>query len=101
MKTTNLIVTAVISAGLAFNAAAQAKEHEEETIAQSAVPAAVQKTAEAAAKGGKILKWEKEEGNYEVGIEKDGKKWEIKMDATGKVLKKHDESNEKEEHEKK
>jgi len=102
MKTTNLLIATVVSAGLAFGVTAQAKKHEEESIAQSAVPAAVQKAAEAEAKGGKILKWEKEEGNYEVVIEKSGKQWGIKMEASGKVLSKHDESKEKgEEHEKK
>jgi plastocyanin len=95
MKRTNLLIAAVVSAGLAMGVAAQAKEHEEENINQSDVPAAVQKAADAQAKGGKIVRWEKEDGNYEAVIEKSGKKWGIKMDASGKVLNKHDESKEK------
>jgi len=53
MKTKNLFTAAVVSAGLAFGVAAQAKEreHEEQTISSSDVPAAVQQAAQAAAKG--------------------------------------------------
>jgi len=101
MKRTNLLITAVISATLAFGVAAQAKEHEEENVAKNDVPAAVQKAANAEAKGGKIIRWEKEHGNYEVVIEKKGKEWGVVIDANGKVLSKHDESKEKgEKHEK-
>jgi plastocyanin len=96
MKTTNLLVAAVVSAGLAFGVAAQAKEkkHEEETVSSADVPAAVQQAAETEAKGGKILRWEKEGKNYEAVIEKNGKQWGVEMDANGKVLSKHDESKE-------
>jgi uncharacterized membrane protein YkoI len=95
MKTTNLLIAAVLSAGLAFAGVAQAKEHEDENISKSDVPAAVQKTADAEAKGGKIVRWEKEGGAYEAVIEKSGKEWGVKIDASGKVLSKHDESKEK------
>jgi plastocyanin len=97
MKTTNLLIAAVVSAGLAFGVAAQAKEkkHEEETVSSADVPAAVQQAAETEAKGGKIVRWEKEGKNYEAVIEKNGKEWGVKMDANGKVLSKHDESKEK------
>ena len=97
MKTTNLLVAAIVSAGLAFGVAAQAKEkkHEEETVSSSDVPAAVMKTAENEAKGGKIVRWEKEGANYEAVIDKSGKEWGVKIDANGKVLSKHDESKEK------
>jgi uncharacterized membrane protein YkoI len=54
----------------------------------------VRKTAEEEAKGGKILRWEREHGNYEVVVEKDGKQWGIEISETGKVLGKHDESKE-------
>ena len=101
MKRTNLLITAVVSATLAFGVAAQAKEHEEENVTKNDVPAAVQKAANAEAKGGKIIRWEKEHGNYEVVIEKKGKEWGVVIDANGKVLSKHDESKEKgEKHEK-
>lgn len=97
MKIPNLLVTAVVSAGLAFGVAAQAKEkkHEEETISASDVPEAVQKTAESQAKGGKIVRWEKEGADYEAVIDKKGKEWGVKIDANGKVVSKHDETKEK------
>ena len=88
---------AVVSAGLAFGVAAQAggKKHEEENISNSDVPAAVQKAAETEAKGGKIVRWEKEGKNYEAVIEKNGKEWGFKFDANGKKLGKHSEESEK------
>jgi plastocyanin len=97
MKTTNLLLVAVVSAGLALGVVAQAggKKHEEESISSSDVPAAVQTAAETEAKGGKIVRWEKEGKNYEAVIEKDGKEWGFKFDANGKLLGKHDESKEK------
>jgi uncharacterized membrane protein YkoI len=95
MKTINLLMTAVVSASLAFGVAAQAKEHEEQNISSSDVPAAVQKAADAQAKGGKIVRWEKEGVDYEAVIEKNGKEWGVKIDANGKVLSKHNESKEK------
>ena len=97
MKTKNLFTVAMISAGLAFGVTAQAKEekHEEQTISTADVPAAVQQAAQAEAKGGTIVRWEKEGANYEAVIEKKGKKWGVQIDANGKVLSKHDESKEK------
>jgi hypothetical protein len=103
MKTTKLLVTALVSAGLAFGVAAQAKEkkHEEEGVNSADVPAAVQKAGEKEAKGGKLVRWEKEGADYEAIIDKSGKEWGVKIDANGKVLSKHDESKEKgEKHEK-
>ena len=95
MKTKNLIVSAMVSAGLAFGVAAQGHEKEkEETISQSDVPAAVQTAADTQAKGGKIVRWEKEGANYEAVIDKNGKQWGFKFDANGKMLTKHDESKE-------
>ena len=54
MKTKDLLTIAAVSAGLAFGVTAQAKEreHEEQTISSSDVPAAVQQAAQAEAKGG-------------------------------------------------
>jgi plastocyanin len=96
MKTTQLIAAMAVSAGLAFGVAAQAKEkkHQEESVSSSDVPAAVQKTAETEAKGGTIVRWEKEGANYEAVIDKKGKQWGVEIDANGKVLSKHDESKE-------
>jgi plastocyanin len=97
MKINSLVVALAVSAGLAFGAVAQAKEkkHEEETVSSSDVPAAVMKTAETEAKGGKIVRWEKEGADYEAVIDKSGKQWGVKIDANGKVVSKHDESKEK------
>ena len=85
-----------VSAGLAFGVAAQAgeKKHEERSINSSEVPAAVQSAAQAQAQGGTIVRWEKEGANFEAVIEKNGKKIGVEMDATGKVLSKHDEAKE-------
>ena len=95
MNTTKLFTIAAVSAGLAFGVIAQAKEKEEEqSISSSDVPAAVQQAADTQAKGGKIVRWEKEGANYEAVIEKNGKEWGLKFDANGKMLTKHDESKE-------
>jgi plastocyanin len=98
-----IITSSALAVGLALClpfALAKEKKHEEENIGQSDVPAAVQKAADTEAKGGKIVRWEKEGGNYEAVIEKNGKEWGVKIDANGKVLSKHDESKEKGENEK-
>jgi len=96
MKTKDIFTVAAVSAGLAFGVAAQAtqEKHEEQTINSSDVPAAVQQAAQAEAKGGTILRWEKEGANFEAVIEKNGKQIGVEMDANGKVLSKHNEAKE-------
>ena len=96
MKTKDLLTIAAISAGLVFGVTAQAKEreHEEQTISSSDVPAAVQQAAQAEAKGGTIVRWEKEGANFEAVIDKKGKQIGVEMDAKGKVLSKHNEAKE-------
>jgi plastocyanin len=95
MKANNVIIAAVVSAGLAFGFTAQAKEkEEEETISSSDVPQAVQHSAKAEAKGGTIVRWEKEGSNFEAVIEKNGKQTGIELDANGKVVSRHDETKE-------
>jgi len=95
MKTTKLVTAIALSAGLTFGAAAQAKEkHEEITVGRADVPMAVQKAAENEATGGRIVRWEREGRNYEAVIEKNGKKWGVEINGSGKVLNKHDESKE-------
>jgi hypothetical protein len=96
MKTRNLLTVAMVSAGLAIAGTAQAKEreHEEQSINSSEVPAAVQQAAQAEAKGGSIVRWEKEGANYEAVINKNGKEIGVEMDANGKVLSKHNEAKE-------
>jgi uncharacterized membrane protein YkoI len=96
MKTKNLLAIAVVGAGLAIAGTAQAKEreHEEQSINSSEVPAAVQQAAQAEAKGGSIIRWEKEGANYEAVINKNGKEIGVEIDANGKVLSKHNEAKE-------
>jgi plastocyanin len=96
MKTINLFTVAAVSAGMAFGVTAQAKErmHEEQTISSSDVPAAVQQAAQAEAKGGTIVRWEKEGANFEAVIDKKGKQIGVEMDTNGKVLSKHNEAKE-------
>jgi plastocyanin len=96
MKMKDLFTAAAVSAGLAFGVAAQAKgkEHEEQTINSSEVPAAVQSTAQTQAQGGTIVRWEKEGANFEAVIEKNGKQIGLEIDANGKLLSKHNEAKE-------
>ena len=96
MNAKNLVTVAAVSAALSLSVAAQAKEekHEEQTINSSDVPAAVQQAAQAEAKGGSIIRWQKEGANYEAVIQKKGKQIGVEMDANGKVLSKHDEAKE-------
>ena len=96
MNAKNLVTVAAVSAALSLSVAAQAKEekHEEQTINSSDVPAAVQHAAQAEAKGGSIIRWEKEGANYEAVIEKKGKQIGVEMDANGKVMSKHNEAKE-------
>jgi YD repeat-containing protein len=95
MNTPKLFTIAAVSAGLAFGVVAQGHEKEkEETISNADVPAAVQQAADAQAKGGKIVRWEKEGSNYEAVIEKNGKQWGMEFDANGKLVSKHDEGKE-------
>src|SRR5438445_13225793 len=94
MKTSKLFTIAAVSVGLAFGAVAQGhgKKEKEESISSSDVPAAVQQAADAQAKGGKIVRWEKEGANYEAVVDKNGKQWGFEFDANGKLVSKHDDS---------
>jgi len=96
MKAKNLVTIAAVSAALSSSLTAQAKEekHEEQTINNSDVPAAVQQAAQAEAKGGSIIRWEKEGANYEAVIQKNGKQIGVEIDANGKMLSKHNEAKE-------
>jgi plastocyanin len=99
MKTKNLMTVAAVSAGLSLGVAQAApeREHQEQTINSSEVPAAVQSAAQTQAQGGTIVRWEKEGANFEAVIEKNGKQIGLEMDASGKVLKKHSEAKEHQE----
>ena len=95
MNTPRLLTIAAVSAGLAFGAIAFGHGKEkEENLSSSDVPAAVQKAADTQAKGGKIVRWEKEGANFEAVVEKNGKQWGMEFDANGKLVSKHDESKE-------
>ena len=95
MKTKKLILAALVSAGLAFGVTAQAKDKEEEqALNSSQVPQAVQQAAQAEAKGGTIVRWEKEGANYEAVIQKNGKQIGVEIDTNGKVVSKHNEAKE-------
>jgi len=96
MKTKNLITAVAVSVGLVLGVAAQAMEkgHQEQSISSTDVPAAVQQAAQAEAKGGTIVRWEKEGANFEAVIDKNGKQIGVEMDANGKVLSKHNEAKE-------
>ena len=71
-----------------------AEEEKEEAISMSDVPAAVQKTFNDEAAGGKIVRVEKEESNFEAVIEKDGKQTGVEVSPDGKVVSRHDEKKE-------
>jgi hypothetical protein len=92
-----LLAIATISAGLAFGATAygHGNKEKEESISNSDVPQAVQTAAEKQLKGASIVRWEKEGGNYEAVVSKDGKEWGYKFSASGKMLGKHSEAGEK------
>ena len=96
MNAKNLVTIAAVSAALSLSVTAQATEekHEEQTINSSDVPAAVQQAAQAEAKGGSIIRWQKEGANYEAVLQKNGKEIGVEMDANGKVLSKHSEAKE-------
>ena len=63
-------------------------------VPASDVPAAVQQAAQAEAKGGTIVRWEKERNNYEAVIENGGKQTGVEITADGKVVSRHDEAKE-------
>ncbi len=82
---------------LAFPLISFGEEEKEDAVKMSDVPAAVQKAAESEAKGGKIVRWEKEGSHFEVVIEKGGKQTGVEMSADGKVLSRHYEAKESKE----
>jgi uncharacterized membrane protein YkoI len=93
-----LIVVAIVSAGLAWGITAQGAPEKEEAVDMNSLPAAVQKTIKEKAKGGEIVKVEKENDkgkwNYEVIVKKNGKEWGFEVDNSGKYIGKHDEAKE-------
>jgi uncharacterized membrane protein YkoI len=98
MKTSKLLVIAVISAGLSFGVTAQAHEEKEEHVNLKDLPEAVQKTMKEKAGDNEIIRIEKEARKgktvYEAVIKKDGKEWGLAVDENGKYLGKHNEAKE-------
>jgi uncharacterized membrane protein YkoI len=99
MKTTRLLLTVVIGAGLAFGVAVQGKEQMGEKVELKSLPAAVQQTIKEKAAGGEIVQVKREDDtngkwNYEVVVKTNGKEWGFEVDPNGKFLKKHGETKE-------
>src|SRR5438874_7635330 len=92
----HIIPTIAVAVGLTLGAWSPlfAEEEDEQVISISDVPAAVQKTFNDEAAGGKIVRVEKEENNFEAVIEKDGKQTGVEVSADGKVVSRHDEKKE-------
>jgi uncharacterized membrane protein YkoI len=92
VKLPNLVIAAVVGAGLVFCAAAQAKDAMGEKVDLKSLPAAVQKAINDKAAGGEIVKVTREDDsngkwNYEVWVKTNGKTWQFEVDPNGKVVK--------------
>src|SRR5216684_743204 len=101
MKKTIAAISIAVIGSLACPVFLTAAEEKEETVKMSDLPTAVQTTIKDKAGKKEIVKIEKktEEGKtvYEAVVNKKGKQWAIEVDASGKFLKKYEESKEKEE----
>jgi Peptidase propeptide and YPEB domain len=96
VKTTRAVLAAVIGAGLAFGAVAQAKEQAGEIVSLKSLPSSVQQTIKDKAAGGEIVRVKREDDangkwNYEVFVTTNGKEWAFEVDPNGKFLKTHGE----------
>ena len=103
MRTRNLLVTAMVGAGLVFSAAVWAAEQPSEPVDMDSLPAAVQKTIKEKAVGGEIVEGKREDDrdgkwNYEAVVKKEGTELMFEVAPDGKFVKKHEnkESKEKE-----
>ena len=100
MKKIIAAISIAVIGSLACPVFLTAAEENEETVKMSDLPAAVQTTIKDKAGSNEIVKIEKktEEGKtvYEAVINKNGKERSIEVDASGKFLKRHKESKEKE-----
>ena len=92
----HIVPALAVATGLTLSAwtALWADEEREEKINASDVPAVVQKAAQVEAKGGTIVRWEKEGSNYEAVIDNNGKQTGVELTPDGKVVSRHDESKE-------
>ncbi|KAF5408893.1 MAG: hypothetical protein Udaeo2_09130 [Candidatus Udaeobacter sp.] len=96
MKTKSLLLTAVISAGLACEVAAQGREQPGEMVQVKSLPASVQQTINQKAAGGEIVRVKREDDangrwNYDVVVRSQGKEWGFEVDPNGKLLRTHGE----------
>jgi uncharacterized membrane protein YkoI len=96
MKTKNLLLTAVIGAGLAYGVAAQGREQPGEMVQVKSLPASIQQTINQKAAGGQIVRVKREDDvngrwNYEVVVRSQGKEWGFEVDPNGKLLRTHGE----------
>jgi hypothetical protein len=96
MKTTKLLVTALVGAGLAFGFTAQAKE---QRVQMETLPHVVQNTIKKQAGTDKVLRVMRESENgkdvYEAIVNRNGKETAIQVDDSGHFIGTHEESAEK------
>jgi hypothetical protein len=92
----HIIPAIAVATGLTLSAwtTLWADEEREEKVNPSDVPAAVQQAAQAEAKGGTIVRWEKEGRNYEAVIDNNGRQTGVELTPDGKVVSRHNESKE-------
>lgn len=103
MKRLNLLLAAVVSAGIIFGFRVQAGEPKGEVVDQKTLSPAVQKTINEKAAGGKIVRVQREDDkngkwNYEVIVKTDGKEWGFEVDPHGKFVRKHDDHTKTDKH---
>ena len=96
MRTKSLLLTIVISAGLACGVAAQVREQPGEMVQMKSLPTFVQQTINQKAAGGEIVRVKREDDtngrwNYEVVVRSQGKEWGFEVDPNGKLLRTHGE----------
>lgn len=89
-----LLLSTIISAGLAFGVSAQSKQQMGEMVELSSLPSAVQQTIKEKAAGGEIVRVKREDDsngrwNYEVIVKSNGKEWGFEVDPNGKFVKQH------------
>ena len=95
MRKRNLLVTAIVGAGLVVGTAAWATEQPSEPVEMNSLPEAVQKTIKDKAAGGDVAGVKREDDkngkwNYEATIKKEGKEWTVEIAPDGKFVKKHE-----------
>jgi uncharacterized membrane protein YkoI len=96
MTTRNLLVSALVGAGLVVSSAVWATEEMSESVDMNSLPEAVQKTIKDKAAGGEVVGVKREDDkngkwNYEATIKKEGKEWCVEVAPDGKFVKKHQE----------